>query len=149
MGWTESPRPSLARSRIAGPGKCLPKAAPGAATHVWRPDKKYDDMHYPDVDYRLLALFRFWNVIHYFYPYQHLLDDDWDTILPRFIPKLEAARDAREYELAVAELATHVPDGHTGVTGPELTKFFGEAPAPIRLRLVGSGRLWTGHSDLP
>jgi C-terminal processing protease CtpA/Prc len=112
------------------------KAATAAIAPVWRPDKKYDDMHYPDADYRLLALFRFWNVIHYFYPYKHLLDDDWDTILPRYIPKLEAAGDARAYELAIAELATHVPDGHTYVSGPELTKFFGEAPVPIKLRLV-------------
>jgi len=122
------------------------KAATVAATPVWRPDKKYDDMHYPDADYRLLALFRFWNVIHYFYPYKHLLDDDWDTILPRFIPTFEAAGDAREYELAVAELATHVADGHTGVTGPELTKSIGEAPAPIQVRLVEKvpviTRLW-------
>jgi C-terminal processing protease CtpA/Prc len=116
--------------------RTLLKVAPAATTPVWRPDKKYDDMHYPDADYRLLALFRFWNVIHYFYPYQHLLDDDWDTILPRFIPIFEAAHDARDYELAVAELATYLRDGLTGVTGPELTKFFGEAPVPIQLRLV-------------
>jgi C-terminal processing protease CtpA/Prc len=114
----------------------LPKTSTAATTPVWRPDKKYDDMHYPDLDYRLLALFRFWTVIHYFYPYKHLLDDDWDTILPQFIPILEAASDARAYELAIAELATHVADGHTGVNGPELTKFFGEATVPIRLRLV-------------
>jgi C-terminal processing protease CtpA/Prc len=123
---------------IQGPSKSrtLLKGATAAAAPVWRPDKTYDDMHHPDADYRLLALFRFWNVIHYFYPYKHLLDDDWDTILPRFIPILEAASDARAYELAIAELSTHVADGHTRVTGPELKTFFGEAPAPIRLRLV-------------
>jgi C-terminal processing protease CtpA/Prc len=115
--------------------RTLPKAAV-AATPVWRPDKKYNDMHYPDTDYRLLALFRFWTVIHYFYPYKHLLDEDWDTILPRFIPKFEAANDALAYELAIAELAAHVTDAHTGVIGPELRKFFGEAGVPIELRLV-------------
>ncbi|QVL33869.1 hypothetical protein KIH39_08175 [Telmatocola sphagniphila] len=112
------------------------KAAPIAMTPDWRTDKKYDEMHFPDAEYRLLALFRFWNVIHYFYPYMSLLDDDWDTILTRFIPKFESAANAREYELTVAELSTHVPDGHTGVSGPELTKFFGDATVPIRLCYV-------------
>jgi len=137
--WTiKGPAFKTALELIQGPARSttLLKSATAATAPVWRPDKKYDEMHYPDVDYRLLALFRFWNVIHYFYPYKHLLDDDWDTILPRFIPKLEAASGARAYELAVAELATHVADGHTRVTGPELTKFFGEAPVPIQLRLV-------------
>ena len=124
---------------IRAPAKAetaLKSARVSSITPVWRPDKTYDDIHYPDPDYRLLALFRFWNVIHYFYPYKDLLDDDWDQMLRRFIPKLEAARDAREYELALAEFATHVSDGHTSVTGPELTKFWGAAPPPVQLRMV-------------
>jgi C-terminal processing protease CtpA/Prc len=134
----EGPAFKAALEVIQGPAQSrkLIKGAAAAATPVWRPDKKYDDMHYPDADYRLLALFRFWNVIHYFYPYKQLLDDDWDTILPRFIPKLEAVSDARGYELTIAELSTHVADGHTRVTGPELTRFFGEARVQIRLRFV-------------
>ena len=134
----KGPAFKAALEMIQVPPKSKPilKSAAAAATPVWRPDKKYDDMHFPDADYRLLALFRFWNVINYFYPYKHLLDDDWDTILLQFIPLFEAASDAREYELAVAELATHVPDGHTSVTGPQLKKFFGEATVPIQLRLV-------------
>jgi hypothetical protein len=59
----------------------------------------------PERAYRLLALFRFWNVIHYFYPYKDLLDQDWDTVLPRFVPQFAAARDALEYGQAVAEMA--------------------------------------------
>jgi C-terminal processing protease CtpA/Prc len=134
----KGPAFKTAMELIQSPPKSKPilKSPAAATTPVWRPDKKYDDMHFPDADYRLLALFRYWNVIHFFYPYKHLLDDDWDKILSRFIPIFESAANAREYELAVAELGTHVPDGHTGMTGPELTKFFGEAPVPIRLRLV-------------
>jgi len=89
----------------------------------WQADRKYEDMLYPSREYRLLALFRLWNVIHFFYPYKHLLSRDWDGALTTFLPKFEKARDASEYALAVAELSTLVQDGHTNLRGhPELEK---------------------------
>jgi C-terminal processing protease CtpA/Prc len=104
---------------------------------AWRPDKQYETMAYPGREYRLLALFRFWNVIHYFYPYKGLLDQDWDTVLPRFVPQFAAARDALEYGLAVAEMAACIQDTHTSVAGSrELNRFFGEAAPPVALRLI-------------
>jgi C-terminal processing protease CtpA/Prc len=109
-----------------------------APTHgAWRPDKRYDATTFPEREYRLLALFRFWNVIHYFYPYKDLLDQDWDTVLPRFLPQFAAARDAREYGLAVAEMAACIQDAHTSVGGSkELTHYFGQAAPPLALRLI-------------
>jgi C-terminal processing protease CtpA/Prc len=104
---------------------------------AWRPDKQYETMAYPEREYRLLALFRFWNVIHYFYPYKDLLDQDWDTVLPRFLPQFAAAKDALEYALAVAEMAACIQDTHTRVAGSkELNRFFGEATPPVALRLI-------------
>ncbi len=89
----------------------------------WQADRKYEDMLYPSREYRLLALFRAWNVIHFFYPYKHLLSRDWDGALSTFLPKFEKAKDAAEYALAVAELSTLVQDGHTNLRGhPELEK---------------------------
>jgi C-terminal processing protease CtpA/Prc len=80
-------------------------------------------MLHPGREYRLLALFRFWNVIQLFYPYKHLLDRDWDEALTTFLPKFEKANSAAEYALAVAELSTLVQDGHTALRGhPELEK---------------------------
>jgi hypothetical protein len=104
---------------------------------VWRPDKQYEAMAYPERDYRLLALFRFWSVIHHFYPYKDLLDQDWDTVLPGFLPRFAAARDAFEYGQAVAEMAACIQDTHTHVAGnKELNRFFGEAAPPVALRLI-------------
>ncbi|HYO53229.1 S41 family peptidase [Archangium sp.] len=89
----------------------------------WQADPRYEDMLYPSREYRLLALFRLWNVIHFFYPYKHLLDRDWDGALATFLPKFEKAKDAAEYALAVAEMSTLVQDGHTNLRGhPELEK---------------------------
>jgi C-terminal processing protease CtpA/Prc len=110
-------------------GKPLPPA-------VWSADRAFPEMAYPDLGHRLLAVSRLWNVIHYFYPYHHLIDD-WDAVLPEFLPKFAAARDARAYALAVAEMATRIPDNHTRVSGSrELQQFFGEFLPPVALRLI-------------
>jgi C-terminal processing protease CtpA/Prc len=103
----------------------------------WRPDATYADSAYPSRELRMLALFRFWGVIHYFYPYLHLMGDTWDRALVEMIPRFEAAADARAYELAVHEFAAKIPDGHVHVGGdravPELA---GAGRPPFWFRIV-------------
>ena len=105
----------------------------------WQADRDYADMHYPSREYRLLSLFRLWNVIHFFYPYKNLLDRDWDEALATYLPKFEKAKDASEYALAVAEMSTLLQDGHTNLRGhPELEKRgISGVPAPFELMDVG------------
>jgi C-terminal processing protease CtpA/Prc len=121
-----------------------PKGAPALASGPrsahpprWRPDETYEKEAYPARERRLLGLFRMWNVIEYFYPYLPLMGDAWQTALVDFIPRFEAARDAREYALAVTELAARIPDGHVSVWGSkELRPFFGAARAPFEIRRI-------------
>lgn len=82
---------------------------------VGQKEKTYAEMEFPSAEYRLLALFRYWAVINYFYPYKHLIQDTWATVLPRYIPKFEANRDAADYQLTVRELVTEMHDSHGGV----------------------------------
>lgn len=100
-------------------------------------DAAYPDMAFPPYEYRLLALFRFWNVINYFYPYKDLIGDDWNDVLPKYIPRFEAARDEYEYEVALRELTAEIHDSH-GFMGP--TKAFadrmGAFTAPVALRYI-------------
>jgi hypothetical protein len=139
---SDGPAYRAALALLGDPARSLRKGRPAAGHRpppegVWRLDKTYADKEYPEAEYRLLALFRFWNVIHYFYPYKHLMDRDWNEVLPQFIPTFLTAPDARGYALAVAELSTFVPDGHTRVFGSrELTRFFGEVTPPLSLRLI-------------
>lgn len=103
---------------------------------VSRPDKTYKENEYPGKELRLLAAIRFWNVIHYFYPYKHLLGEDWDAVLEEFLPRVEAAQDAREYGLALAEMATHLHDSHVSVRARALSEHFGTGSLPVSLREI-------------
>jgi C-terminal processing protease CtpA/Prc len=82
---------------------------------VGQREKTYAEMEFPAAEYRLLALFRYWAVVNYFFPYRHLIEDTWPTVLPRYIPKFEANRDAADYQLTVRELVTEMHDSHGGV----------------------------------
>ena len=100
-------------------------------------DKTYPEMEYPTSEYRLLALFRFWNIIHYFYPYKGLLDVSWDTVLPRYIPKFEANQDAADYQITVLELAAEVQDSHVNVRNySKVGDKFGRFYPPFILKFI-------------
>ncbi|HET9225904.1 MAG TPA: hypothetical protein VFR31_04515, partial [Thermoanaerobaculia bacterium] len=101
---------------------------------VFRPDRGYEDMKEPSLEYRQLAVIRAWNVIHWFYPYLHLIGD-WDAVLPEFLAKMEGATTFRDYALTMSEMMTHVADGHTGLWGhPDVEQPFGDTWLPIQLR---------------
>jgi hypothetical protein len=95
------------------------KAKPAGIAHATAPrrqlEKTYGDMAFLEADYRLLALFRFWTVIEHFFPYKHLMDRDWSTVLADYIPKFDANRSALDYETTVLELAVRLQDSHVNV----------------------------------
>jgi hypothetical protein len=69
----------------------------------------------PDAGYRLLALFRFWNIIDYWFPYRDVMDEDWDGVLREFIPEMMVPMDVTAYRLALIRLIAHVDDTHANL----------------------------------
>jgi C-terminal processing protease CtpA/Prc len=110
-------------------------------------DNTYDDMQYPAAEYRVLAAFRVWAVINYFFPYKEFMGEDWNETLRQFIPRLEGAKDALDYNLAVAEMVTHIHDSHGSAWSPVLQKYFGNASAPIRVRMIEGLPVITGFTN--
>ncbi len=96
-------------------GPAVSRAGSGVVSQIDQKDKPYADMEFPNAEYRLLALFRYWTVVNYFFPYKHLIGDSWATVLQRYIPKFEANANAADYQLTVRELVTEMRDSHGGV----------------------------------
>jgi C-terminal processing protease CtpA/Prc len=99
-------------------------------------ENAYPEMTYPALEYRLLAVFRIWTVINYFFPYKHLMDGEWDGVLREFIPRMEQTDSALAYHLALAEMITRIQDSHGFIQSPVLKEHFGPAWPPIRLQIV-------------
>jgi C-terminal processing protease CtpA/Prc len=110
-------------------------------------DDTYAEMRYPPAEYRVLAAFRIWAVIDYFFPYTEFMGEDWNQTLRQFIPRMEAAKDALDYNLTVVEMVTHIHDSHGGARSPVLQKYFGDASVPVRVRMIEGLPAITGFTN--
>lgn len=101
-------------------------------------EEKYPNMNYDDTGYKLLSLFRYWNIIEYYYPYKDIIGEDWDSVLTEFIPKFIETKGELEYKLAISELTTKIHDSHAGVKdyNGTLDEYFGDKLAPIEFGLI-------------
>lgn len=105
-------------------------------TATFDTDTAYDAPAYPDEGVRVLALYRFWNAARYFFPYMYVNDGDWNTVLPEFIPRLIAAKDAAQYHLTLVELTTRLRDTHVGGGSPEVVRAMGSRFPPFEPRFI-------------
>ena len=71
------------------------------------------DEDFPEEEIRLLALFRYWNVINYFFVYKNFMDANWDRVLYESIPRFINIRDKKEYHWEFARLTRKLEDAHT------------------------------------
>lgn len=134
-GATASDESILAAVRQSAPEKAA--ALPAPILREMK-DHPYPQMSFPSEEYRLLALFRFWNVIHYFFPYKHLTDKPWNTVLTDFIPQFLANKTQLDYEMTVAEMIARMQDTHGFVRGLRaLNAHLGEFTPPLHLRAAG------------
>src|SRR5262249_32215848 len=110
---------------------------PAPTMQSWK-DNPYSQMSFPSEEYRLLALFRFWNVVNYYFPYKHLTDKPWETVLTDFIPRFLENKDQLEYEMTVSEMVARLQDTH-GFVGPlkSLGAHLGTFAPPLSLRVAG------------
>lgn len=88
---------------------------PGVGNPQFPEDPPYKDLEDVDWRYRLLALFRYWNIIEYWFPYRDRITGDWDTVLREFVPRFVDARSRGDYELELMALVARVEDGHANV----------------------------------
>jgi C-terminal processing protease CtpA/Prc len=99
-------------------------------------ENKYNSMGFPDQDYRLLFLARFWNAINYFAPYKYEIGEDWGNMLTRFIPQMMNLKDTLSYYQILLQLSVSLNDGHSQFTidndnAPINDLVFGKYTAPV------------------
>ena len=84
---------------------------PGVLNPIFKNEKSYANMsYYDDRGLRLLALFRYWNMIQYFSPYRYLTTMDWNTALGDFIPKFLDGFTEKDYILTLMQLSDLVDE---------------------------------------
>ncbi|HWI16947.1 MAG TPA: hypothetical protein VNT81_04340 [Vicinamibacterales bacterium] len=101
----------------------------------------------PNEEQRLLALFRYWNIVQYYFPSRDITDRPWSTVLAEEIPRFIAAADALTYHLAGAALIASINDTHGSTSSPTLTAHWGVNVPAIRTRYIESRTVVTRIFD--
>nr|WP_320023177.1 S41 family peptidase [uncultured Draconibacterium sp.] len=114
------------------------KLASGIGNPEFINENAYSGMPYPDEGYRILSLFRYWNMINYFFPNKHLTDKDWNEILNEYIPKFINAENELEYEQVAIQIIGEIQDTHANLWGGnnKIEEWKGNYFAPVHLRFI-------------
>ncbi|MEM9301580.1 MAG: S41 family peptidase [Pseudomonadota bacterium] len=99
---------------------------------------------------RILAAFRFWNAIEYFFPYKTDIGRPWDRVLAEHLPAIEAAERGFDYAVAMRAFTAEIQDGHgffastqlaglTGTRGPSFELQSVEGRALVNRRYGSAG----------
>ena len=99
-------------------------------------EKAYSDSILPSKNLRLLALFRYWNVINYFYPFHDINNLSWDSCLIQYIPLFIDIKDTVEYHLLVQELSSRLNDGHIWTESSITNIYWGIYSPPYKVSCI-------------
>ncbi len=111
---------------------------PNIGNPEFKNERKYEDIAFTDDGFKLLSLYRYWNMIEYFFPYKHLMDENWEDVLHDFVPKFLNADDELKYKLTTLELIGKIQDTHANIWMQDTTliKFNGEFIVPMEVKIL-------------
>ena len=111
---------------------------PNVGNPVFRNENTYNNLQFDDDGVKLLTLFRYWNMIEYFFPNRHLMDENWDNVLKTYIPQMIAADTELPYMLNLLEIIGKIQDTHANIwSNPKaLIAFWGVNIAPIEVKMI-------------
>ncbi|MHA2031076.1 MAG: S41 family peptidase [Candidatus Kariarchaeaceae archaeon] len=121
--------------------------APGVSNPVFKHENPYKNLIYPDTGYRILALYRYWNIVQYFSPYKYAIGEDWNKVLDESIPKFIKAKDALEYRLESLKLIGRINDTHANIWGQDsiLSDYHGKYYSPVQVKFIEDQLVITGY----
>ena len=122
---------------------------PGVGNPDFKNEEAYSSMKYPDAGFRLLALYRYWNIIQYYFPYKNLIEGDWKNKLDEYLAKFINANNETDYTLAVLELIGSINDTHANIWGSNqvLNNYLGLRYAAVDLTFIENKPVVTGYYD--
>ncbi|MDY0986625.1 S41 family peptidase [Flavobacterium sp. CFBP9031] len=83
------------------------------AGNVFLMNEDISGFNWQKQDLRLLALFRYWNVIEYFYPYKYLMDNNWSKTLEQMLPNFLNFKNEDDFKIAMLKLVVRINDTHS------------------------------------
>jgi len=123
--------------------------AAGVGNPEFKNERPYGSMSYPDQGFRLLCLYRYWNMIAYYFPYKNLIGEDWNEILGEYISRFINSSNELEYKINSLSLIARIHDTHANIWGMDITlnEFKGKKYSPLEITFVENKAIVTDYFD--
>jgi C-terminal processing protease CtpA/Prc len=109
---------SVYRRREARSSQFYVRFLAGAGNPSFENELTYPQMRPGDSGFQLLALFRYWNMIEYFFPYRDVISDDpegWVRALAESIPGIATANTLLGYQQELIKFIAKINDTHANL----------------------------------
>ena len=114
---------------------------------IFTNEKEYKSFTWDQKNLRLLALFRYWNQVEYFFPYKYQMDENWDQVLKEMLPLFLNPASEMDYQLAMLATVAKLDDAHAYLITPGLNKRLGFYWAPVELHMLDKQPVVTDFMD--
>ncbi|RYZ39889.1 MAG: hypothetical protein EOP49_29915, partial [Sphingobacteriales bacterium] len=109
----------------------------GLAISLFINENPYPEVTYPSLEYRLLAVFRYWNIVEYWYPYKDLTKEKWSVNLDKFIADAISAKDEPAYFKLVQNMVATIRDSHGYAASRRSQQLIGYNTMPFSVKFIG------------
>ncbi len=123
------------RSGGAAPQFFVGPFHPSVGNPEFRNEPTYPGIALPDAGFQLLTLFRYWNIIEYWFPYRDVIGEDWPSVLMEYVPRMASANARDAFEAQLATLIARINDTHGGFR-TDARPPQGACALPVRVRIV-------------
>lgn len=108
----------------------------------------YSLLKLPDAGFQILALFRLWNAVEYWFPYRDVVGEDWNNVLLRFLPRIALAKSNDSYQLELMAFIAAIHDTHAMLwTSAEVRPPLGNCRVPVHIRFIENVAVVAGLFD--
>jgi C-terminal processing protease CtpA/Prc len=120
---------------------------PGVGNPEFQHESAYPNIQFPDSGFQLLALFRLWNAVEYWYPYIDRVGD-WDRELQKYIRLIAQTQSRVEYDLLLMKLIATLRDSHANLwSSLNERPPVGACQLPAQLRIINGYPVISGFID--
>ncbi len=124
----------------------------GLMPNVGNPDFSrepgYANVPVEDTGYRLLTLYRFWNIIEYWCPNRDVIGEDWPQVMSEFVPLVVSTSDVDSFYRLLLRLVARLNDTHTQLYGAYAMRPPGmQGQLPVVTRWVEDQVVVAGWAD--
>ena len=136
---------AIHRNRPADQRQFYLSLVPGIGNPSFDHEMAYATLSLPDAGYQLLALYRLWNIVEYWFPYRDLLERSWDDELTAFIPRIALASSGDEYKRELLAFIARIHDTHANLwSSLDARPPVGSCSIPVTLRFIENKMVVTG-----